>query len=308
MTRLVVLFLILTGCHSSPAQSPKKISVNHNDPASGYYLVIKPATDKIKGVLVLLDGFNGNPESVLQETKLPVTAAANGYLTIVAAMGPKMYADSTVVSKLNLLMDDVKKRFKVNADQFLIGGFSAGGTIALRYAELAKEMPEKTTVYPKAVFAVDSPVDIFSIYHFFEEQIRKNYSDPAVQEAIFVSQLMKQEHGVPDSNRSTYLQLTPFYEKMEGLGNEKFLKDTPVRLYHDVDINWRLKERLQSGYDANLLNASEMILRLMVLKNKKAEFVSGRKGYRSNGTRHPHSWNIVDEVEFVEWMKSVFKS
>lgn len=306
--RCTLLLFILIGCSTAPAQLPQKIVVNPDDPSSGYYLAIKPSTGNITAVLVLLDGFNGNPESVLQETKLPVTAAANGYLTIVAAMGPKIYADSTVVSKLNLLMNDVKQRFEVTADQFLIGGFSAGGTIALRYAELATEIPGKTVIHPKAVFAVDSPVDIISIYHFFEEQIKKNYSDPAVQEAKFVSQLMREEHGVPDSNLSTYLQLTPFYVRMEGEGNEKFLKDTPVRLYHDVDINWRLKERLQSGYDGNFLNASEMILRLMVMKNQRAEFVRGRTGYRSNGMRHPHSWNIVDEVEFIGWMKTILKS
>lgn len=144
--RIYLLFFVLIGCGVAPARSPQKIVVNPDDPSSGYYLAIAPATDKINAVLVLVDGFNGTPESVLQETKIPVTAAANGYLVIVAAMGPKIYADSIVVNKLNLLMNDVKKRYKVSADQFLLGGFSAGGTIALRYTELAKEAPEKTSL------------------------------------------------------------------------------------------------------------------------------------------------------------------
>ena len=88
--------------------------------------------------------------------------------------------------------------------------------------------------------------------------------------------------------------------------NEKFLKNTSVRAYHDVDIAWRLINRNQTVHNSNYEVTAELINRLMLMGNKKAEFMQSFKtGYRSNGRRHPHSWSIVDEVEFIQWMKKI---
>ncbi|HYE55351.1 MAG TPA: hypothetical protein VD996_10920, partial [Chitinophagaceae bacterium] len=217
----------------------------------------------------------------------------------------KIYADSAVIGKLNRILRDVIQRYKVRPDQFVMGGFSAGGTIALRYVELCKESPSRYPVNPGAVFAVDSPVDIIDLWHFFDKQISKNFSQVAVQEAKFVSAIMQQEHGTLKENLQTYKWLTPFYNLQEGEGNEKHLRNIPVRVYHDVDIAWQLENRRRSIYESNYLNSSELILRLKLMNNNAAEFIKGRTGYRSNGTRHPHSWNIVDEVEFIQWMKKI---
>jgi hypothetical protein len=253
----------------------------------------------------LLDGFGGRPESILVESALPDVAFANDILTIGVGMGEKIYADSAVIGKMNSILRDVVQRYKVPADKFVIGGFSAGGTISLRYAELCKESPSMYPINPGAVFAVDSPVDIIDLWNVFEKQIIKNYSEVAVGEAKYVSTLMQREHGIPKEKMKTYLWLSPFYHQQTGNGNERHLKDIPVRVYHDVDISWRLQNRRQSAYESNFLNSSEFILRLLLLNNKDAEFIKGRTGYRSNGTRHPHSWNIVDEIEFIQWMKKI---
>jgi len=38
------------------------------------------------------------------------------------------------------------------------------------------------------------------------------------------------------------------------------------------------------------------------LDNSYAELsVSSGKGYRADGTRHPHSWSIVDEKKMIDW-------
>jgi hypothetical protein len=297
--------LIIVTCSNILAQQYQKVLVNPADSISGYYLAAMPASKQIDAVLFLLDGFGGSAEGVFSESKLPNAAYGNNVLTISACMGQKIYADSAVINKLNLLLSDIKKRFTVGADQFVIGGFSAGGTITLRYTELCKEWPTKYPVHPKAVFTVDSPVDLIDLWTYFGQQIEKNYNPMAAGEASFVSALMMREHGSPATNPELYQWLTPFNMADKKPGNERFLKDIPVRVYHDVDIVWRLQNRLQSGYDANFLNASELILRLMVMKNNAAEFVKGRIGYRSNGMRHPHSWNIVDEVECLEWLKKI---
>lgn len=298
----ICCYLVLFA-NAAVAQNYEKIIVDARDSVSGYYLAVGPPGPGITGVLVLLDGFGGRPEGIMVESMLPQVAYANNILTVAAGMGEKIYADSSVISKLNAITRDVIRRYGVAADKFVIGGFSAGGTISLRYAELCKENPSKYPIRPRAVFAVDSPVDLIDLWNFFEKQIAKNYSDIAVNEAIVVSGIMQREHGSPATHLKQYMWLTPFYNQQKGEGNEKYLKDIPVRVYHDVDIAWQLKNRRRSVQESNYLNSSEMILRLLLMKNESAEFIRGRTGYRSNGMRHPHSWNIVDEVECVQWIK-----
>ena len=256
-------------------------------------------------MLILLDGFGSKAESILAESRLPFSGYEKGILTVSAAMGEKIYADSSVIHKLNRILNDVIKKYKVSRNQFVIGGFSAGGTIALRYTELCKENPSDYPVDPKAVFTVDSPVDIIALWDFFGKQISKNYSAVAVNEAKLVSDIMSREHGPPSLNLNTYKWLTPFYSSQTEEGNEKFLKNMPVRVYHDIDVRWQLENRRRSIYESNYLNSSELILRLMLAGNQAAEFIAGKKGYRSNGTRHPHSWSIVDEAELIEWVKKI---
>ena len=80
-----------------------------------------------------------------------------------------------------------------------------------------------------------------------------------------------------------------------------------VRVYEDIDVEWQLKERRRSLYDTNILNASELINRLLLSGNNKAEFKTSKQpGQRSNGMRHPHSWSIVDEVECIQWAIKLF--
>jgi hypothetical protein len=51
-----------------------------------------------------------------------------------------------------------------------------------------------------------------------------------------------------------------------------------------------------------------LISRLMLMGNNKAEFMTAKQpGVRSDGTRHPHSWSIVDEVECIQWILKLFE-
>ncbi|MBK8873530.1 MAG: hypothetical protein IPN13_06235 [Bacteroidetes bacterium] len=90
--------------------------------------------------------------------------------------------------------------------------------------------------------------------------------------------------------------------------NEIYLKDIAVRTYHDVDIAWRIVNRNQTVHLSNYEMSAELINRLVLMGNKRAEFMQSFKtGYRSNGQRHPHSWSIVDEKELIVWMEGLLK-
>jgi pimeloyl-ACP methyl ester carboxylesterase len=295
---VVLLAALSTGC---AGQALERHVVNPQDSLSGYYFAMKAANGKIKGAVVLLPGFAGSGESVLAETKIPEAGAAQGLLAVTVALGEKLYADSVVVQKLDLVLNDVRTRYGVAPDRFILGGYSAGGAIALRYAEYCEEKPGAFPIRPRGVFAVDSPIDLFDLWGYFEREIKKNFAAPGVDEAKMAMPLMEREIGTPQRNRQRYEQLTPFHRDLDGAGNERFLKNTAVRVYHDVDINWYLANRRRSLVDMNCLSSSELINRLLLLGNERAEFVVGKTGYRPNGQRHPHSWSIVDEGEFTEW-------
>ena len=303
ITLSVSLLLLLT---VAQAQTIKKIIVNERDSISGYYLAVEPASHRIASVLILLPGFAEGAEAIFPETKLDNVAYANNILVVAVSAGAKLYPDSSLLPKLNLVFRDVVTRYRVKPEQVVLGGFSAGGTIALRYAELCKESPADYPINPKGVFTIDSPVDLFDLWGYCDREIAKNFAEVGVSEAQFVQQLMTQEHGTPTDNRKEYKRLTPFYRDLTEPGNEQHLKKTAVRVYHEVNINWYLRERRRSAFDGNFSASSELINRLLLLGNQKAEFVqSNKKGVRSNGMRHPHSWSIVNETECIQWIKGL---
>lgn len=300
----VIAFFLIIWFSNLLAQNFEKITFN-KEIEEGYYLAVPPESAELAGVLVLLPGFGQKAESIFPETKIHNVAYVNGILTIAIAGGHKLYADEDVTAKLDDAFNHIQKEFSVDKEKFVIGGFSAGGTISLRYAEYCYEYPQKASIQPQAVFSVDSPVDLFQIWSYFNREIEKNFSEAGVSEAKYVAEIMLREIGDPQNNKENYERLTPFNSDLTSPGNEKYLKNIGVRVYHDVDIAWQLQNRRRSLFDSNALASSEMINRLLLLNNERAEFKTAKKpGYRSTGLRHPHSWSIVDEVELVQWVKN----
>ena len=52
----------------------------------------------------------------------------------------------------------------------------------------------------------------------------------------------------------------------------------------------------------NAIDLAALVNQLKILGSKKAELITTTaKGFQEDGSRHPHSWSIVDEKELVEW-------
>jgi hypothetical protein len=296
---LISLLLIIVFV---PGQVIEKKWFEKNDSVYGYYSVIKPKSQRIQAALILLDGYGGNSEDFLPETKIPNVAFVNDILTVCVPTGFRLYADKSIIDLLNRIMQEVKQEYHLKKDQFAIGGMSSGGTIALRYAELCNEKTD-FPIQPRAVFAVDSPVDLIGLYKSSERELKKNYEGWWLGESQMIIDTFKKNIG-EINNVENYNKISPFYTGSEITGNEKFLKDVAFRTYHDVDVNWHIQNRRRSIYETNMLNASELVSRLVLMGNSEAEFISSKlPGRRSNGVRHPHSWSIVDEVDLVQWIK-----
>jgi hypothetical protein len=283
----------------------EKITFDNKDSTGSYYLAVRPRSENIKGTLVILSSFYGL-DGIISETKLHNIGYAygNDMLTIFASMKEKLYADTTAVERINTILKDAAIKFSADTSKFAIAGFDYAGIIALRYTEFTYQYPAKFLIHPKAVFAIDSPVDIFGLWHLCEREIKKNYSPENVGDAKYIMNTMTKEKGTIYNNRETYSKLSPFEREGQTTGNEQYLKNVAVRLYYDTDIDWELKNKRNSFYDTNIPDGSELINRLLLLGNSNAEFVSAKQpGIRSNGIRNPTSLSIVNEVECMQWLK-----
>jgi pimeloyl-ACP methyl ester carboxylesterase len=273
MQNTITLIILMFLCNLSYSQSLKKVVLTEKEFFNGSYLVVEPESDKIDGALILIAGFGQRAEDTFPETKLQNVAYINNILTVSFAAGNKLYADSITRANLTAVIKVILSKYKINPQNFIIGGFSAGGMIALRFVELCNEFPDKFPVQPKGVFMVDSPIDIFTIWDNLEESYKNRYSELAYEEAERAMGHIKNDYGIPKENVSKYSELTAFSMNKEYGQHEKFLKNTAVRAYHDVDIAWRLINRNQTVHNSNYEVTSELINRLLLMGNDKAEFI-----------------------------------
>ncbi|MEZ4931988.1 MAG: hypothetical protein R2788_07705 [Saprospiraceae bacterium] len=64
-----------------------------------------------------------------------------------------------------------------------------------------------------------------------------------------------------------------------------------------------MKNRGNDYYSMNAMDAAAVVNQLAVLGNERAELIlTENKGFKPDGSRHPHSWSIVDNGELVEWL------
>ncbi len=305
MKRTFTLLALIVLCGMVRAQYIEKNWFNRSDSVYGYYTSIKPSSGRIQGVLVLLDGYSGNADNFLSETKIHNVASANDILTICVPTGQRLYLDSTIKDVLNRILKETLVTHHLRKDQFAIGGMSAGGVIALRFVELTKQNPSAFPVQFSACFAVDSPLDLVGLYKSSQRDLKKNMVAWWLNESQWIINRLYTDFGDPYTHLEKYNEVSPFVREAKDSTNEKLLRDIPVRTYHDVDIAWHLKNRNRSFYETNMLDGSELISRLMKLGNKDAEFMAAKTpGRNSDGTRFPHSWSIVDEIELVQWLKA----
>jgi hypothetical protein len=285
------------------SQNSQKIIFDQKDSLEGYYLAIPPISGKIAAVQVLLLSFN-QPEIIIPETKLPNLAYGNDILTVIASLRTSLFADGETIERISKILNHVSSMFSAGSDKFVLGGMEYAGNIALRYTELCYENPSQYPVRPRAVFAINCPVDLIGLAHLCERQIKKNFYPGLVGDGNYILNAFTKQIGTLADSSQKYIRLSPFYRDEQKAGNEQYLKNIPVRLYYDIDIEWQLKNRRNSFYDTYIPDGSELINRLLLSGNEEAEFITAKlPAFRSNGLRNPDSWSVVDETEYIRWIK-----
>lgn len=300
--------------HKTSFSDSTDIYVNDGNSTSLFYYTYIP-TGNLKGALVLLPSSGENVESVIScNKKLIQSASEQGILTVIPSINNDrgLDDDKLALDFFNTILKEVAEKYSIPNNKFVIGGFSGGGMIALRYTEMSRDKSGRTYLSPIAVFGVDPPVDLAGLYNSSKRDLLMNADRVGLSSGkmnglreakLIVDSYDKIYGGSPDQHPEQYIRCSMYSRSEKDGGNAKYLTNLPVRLYCDPDILWALKERNRDFYDINAANLSAMINYLNLNGNKQAEFISALgKGYRLDGTRHPHSWSLIEPEDCVNWI------
>jgi hypothetical protein len=307
MNRLVLLLLAFSffgiPCIGQKAFQPKieKVFLDEKDTTKNCYTILYPPKLPYNGYLFLMPGFGETAEAVLEQTDLPNQLALNGILTIIPTLQDgvlSLGSDRLSQQTFDKIIKDVQSKHQLIDKKFYVGGFSIGGSCAIKYAENA-------AIKPTAVFAIDSPIDFERFYNSAKRDIRLSKEGEANPENIYmIERLEKETGGNPSTHLAEYYKISPYSFSDTTQTEIKKLLNIPFRIYTEPDIHWWLQERGADFTSINATDSSAMINELNRLGNQNAVLLTTQnKGYRKpENRRHPHSWSIVDNDELIQWL------
>lgn len=305
----VIAFLLISFLSSvcTFGQSREIVYFNPNDSSSNYFIAFKPLVEP-KGLLLLLTSFGETPQNASNETDISTIANKEGLVTVFASLQygtQTFFIDSLSQANLDQLIPNLQKRYKLTNKPFYLGGFSLGGSGVVKYAERAYSRSDLQK--PKAIFAVDPPLDLEKMYFSLEYAVRQSKSEISKREAdYFIQRLQYEFQSIPQIDNKPFQRVSPYSFSDTTQANIKTLVSCPIMLISEPDIMWQMEERNRSMYDLNTLDCSLVINSLRLLGNKNAELVlTSGKGYRKlTGKRNPHSWSIMDTEKTIKWLLS----
>ncbi|MGZ3940416.1 MAG: hypothetical protein ACXVBK_16715, partial [Flavisolibacter sp.] len=254
----------------------------------------------VKGVLVLLPGWGESPQSIFEKTALPRVLATKGFVTVVPKLHQTLVADDYTLAEINELIAIQTKRYGSNNLHLILGGLSAGGAIAIEYAEWVLAGDSTRTL--QGVFAIDPPLDLRRLYKSAENKLQYHCESKLIRkEADFTkTYLLHTLNGSPEDNPGQYQKYSAFSTDLEDGGNARLLRSIPIRLYSEPDLDFVRKtycEQLQYE-DINAFDLEKLSKFLAGIGNQKAEYITTKnKGF--------HSWNIVDATDCANWIEKI---
>jgi hypothetical protein len=307
-TKAVGLALILAWPGVVLGQQTRVVRADQQDSLAGSYRIHEPVGRPV-GLLVLIPGGAATHDEFTaggwSPSTLPQRLTGQEMVTIVpSAGGYSHWLEDGWLKHLDAILAETLTTHRIPADRVVVGGISAGGTAAVRYAEFCAARRSAAGVRVRSVFAVDAPLDFGRFWRGETLAVRRGAHPRFVAEAKGVLAAMRDVlGGSPEEHPARYTQVSPFSAFAEGGGQARLLAGVAVRLYTEPDIRWWMTNRKVDYYSMNALDAAALILQLQLLGNRQAELITTQgRGVRPGGDRHPHSWSIVDEPDLEAWI------
>ncbi len=211
--------------------------------------------------------------------------------------------------KLSSLLNHALESKSLPRDKIMICGMSLAGTRALIMTRHGQSHETAYPFVPLAVAICDAPLDMIRFFRSTRRAERLNHHPAAANEGAWVSRhLFNNLKGTPKDQPENYAAYTVYsFDHREQLDIE-YLDGIHVRAYTEPDVQWWINTRRKDYYDMNAVDMAGLINELMIRGHQKTRLITTvGKGYRPDGTKHPHSWNIVDEKELVDWFVNLVK-
>ncbi len=299
-TRRLLLLALTLAAHQAVAQDASRWQ---------HAYLVRPAS--AAGLVVLLPGYGGTAAEFSDSGTL-ARQLSTRQIALVALWPtqPTLYFDGESVARLDDAVASVSRALGLGPARVIVGGSSVGGTGAIQLAERCLERDCALGGPLAGVFEVDSPIDLERIWRGEELTIRRAPPTANVAESrLLLDAIRKVLGGSPAMRQERYRALSPFAAFADGGGRAAALRDTPLRAYTEPDVQWWIRERGLDYYAMNAVDAAALVNQLRLLGNARAELIttSGR-GFRPDGTRHPHSWSIVDQDDLANWLAGLLAS
>jgi hypothetical protein len=261
--------------------------------------------------LVVFFNANRTPLRYNNEPNFEFYALKNnlGVLYVTTGNSLEFFFDKGKMLQIMNYVTKAIKEYSLPKENIFFAGMSLAGTRALKFAKYLLSTEFTVEIKPKAIAICDSPLDFV---RFWKEEIEArdlNFQSSAANEGAWVSgYLEKNLGGTPLNSLENYIDYSPYCYISDNRGLIVF-KDIPIRAYSEPDVKWWMKTRRKDYYEMNVIDLAAFINELNKLGNNKAELILTKdKGYLPDGTRHPHSWSIVDNKELVNWFLSFCKN
>jgi pimeloyl-ACP methyl ester carboxylesterase len=253
----------------------------------------------------------GGDQNYYNASKLPGYLADLGIDFAVLFTETTGYNQPADIKRLDALIARVVFSHGYERTQVVLGGFSAGGYGAFRYA-LRKLRGDRLAILPAALISVDAPLDIERWYRGMNLCLqRSDEKNPFRGEFQYLTQMYREMlGGTPDEKPEAYREHSVLTASLPDGGNAVYFKHMPLRLYSEPDMDFYAPYSLDYGG----INAADQVSLAAIAKSQGNADVSlvltSGKGYRADlgGRRLPHSWSIVDEEELARWIAAHLKN
>lgn len=295
---ITTLLVFLIGKTTTFAQIPEKITID----STHYYFKLVPKSKPV-GLIIILHGGSEDAKGVMNQITLDEIAVKNNFIIAFPNIEDDDFKMTVAQQLLDTIAKQIVNKHKISKDKIFLGGLSGGGMQTITYAE--RSIRDKNTYFtPKAIFALDPPLDYENMYYRYQREVARNFSAIGVNEAkILLTEIEQNLGGTPETAKDEYVKNSMFSYRQKDGGNAKYLLHIPILIYTEPGVEWQLKNRHRDLYDLNCADISAMINLLQLQGNKGAELVvTHDKGVRPNGMKHPHSWSIMDSKNCMAWI------
>lgn len=276
-------------------------SVQLDEQPAGYTLY-SPAAAEPRGLVIF---FQDTPLDTLQhpdELKI-LQPAADRYIAVAFVSTGRpldfLFSEQDLL-RLDSLVYALLQENRLQHAPLLFTGLSLSGTRAARYAAWCAQGRSPNHTRPSALALCDAPLDMIRMYDEHSKAMQRKANSLAESTAALVLPCLLRHLGDPVKDRACYIDYSPYCYAHSLGGNAVFLKDLPVRAYHEPDINWWIINRRKDYYSMNSLDMAGLINQLLLLGNYRAELITLDHS-STNASETPHSWGIIDNEGLVSW-------